>query len=246
MPDGAVVLQVLRWTPDPGPDSLTELDRYLWNSELPQGRSQVTLGGQPAHFSDGGELLGWFLVPPAYPRHYYEIATSVFSPAHGPVVGQLHAVLDTVEYTGLPPTTWPAGAPEGWQVATDGERPIRIAVPPDFEVLDDFPDIAAQLRTDPPVFAIEIHAANAPGVLPPPPWTLDVVADWLTERIGSWSNPDGVKRLSARTVLLPAGEAIEVRANVAALGLPLIQVVDYAVPTGDSIADLHFVALPEM
>jgi hypothetical protein len=121
---------------------------------------------------------------------------------------------------------------------------LRVALPPDLVRIEGFPGVSAQLATEPPTFAIEVHAAAAPDLQPPKPWTKAVVETWLLERAGQWISGQ-VTDVETSVVELPAGEAIQVRAQLRPGGPGVIEIVVYAIPSTTGIADLHILALPE-
>lgn len=137
-----------------------------------------------------------------------------------------------------------ASVPAGWEVMEDDTGALRVALPPDLVRIEGFPGVSAQLATEPPTFAIEVHAAVAPDVQPPKPWTKSVVETWLLERAGQWTGGQ-MTDVETSVVDLPAGEAIQVRAQLRPGGPDVIEVVAYAIPSTAGIADLHILALPE-
>ncbi len=137
-----------------------------------------------------------------------------------------------------------ASVPAGWEVMEDDTASLRVALPPDLVRIEGFPGVSAQLATEPPTFAIEVHAAAAPELQPPKPWTESAVEAWLLGRIGDWVG-DRVTHVETSVVELPAGEAIQVRAKLDPGGPDVVEVVAYAIPSATGIADLHILALPE-
>ena len=138
-----------------------------------------------------------------------------------------------------------APVPAGWQVIEDDTGSLRVALPADFDGIKGFPGVSAQLATEPPTFAIEVHAAAAPDVQPPKPWTESAVQVWLLERLGGWVGADQVTPVETSVVELPAGEAIQVRAQLRSGGPDIIEAVGYAIRGPAGLADLHILALPE-
>lgn len=124
----------------------------------------------------------------------------------------------------------------------DDTGSLRVALPPDLVRIEGFPGVSAQLATEPPTFAIEVHAAAAPDLQPPKPWTESAVEAWLLERVGGWVGVDQVTHVETSVVELPAGEAIQVRAHLRPGNPDVVEVVAYAIP---GVADLHILALPE-
>lgn len=138
----------------------------------------------------------------------------------------------------------PASVPVGWEVMEDDTGSLRAALPPDLVRIEGFPGVSAQLVTQPPVFAIEVHASAAPDLQPPKPWTKSVVETWLLERAGQWTGGQ-ITDVETSVVELPAGEAIELRAKLRPGGPDVIEAVAYAIPHATGVADIHILALPE-
>jgi hypothetical protein len=126
----------------------------------------------------------------------------------------------------------------------DDTGALRMALPPDLIRIEGFPGVSAQLATQPPTFAIEIHAAAAWDLQLPRPWTASAVATRLADRAGGWTGGQ-MSDLETSVVQLPAGEAIQLRARLHPPGPDVIHVVAYAIPHADGVADLHILALPE-
>jgi hypothetical protein len=127
----------------------------------------------------------------------------------------------------------------------DDTGSLRVALPPDLVRIKGFPGVSAQLATEPPSFAIEVHASAAPDLQPPKPWTESAVEAWLLERVGQWVAAGQVANVETSLVELPAGEAIQVRAQLRPGSPDVIEVVAYAIPSATGVADLHILALPE-
>jgi hypothetical protein len=122
---------------------------------------------------------------------------------------------------------------------------LRLALPPDLDRIEGFPGVSAQLATEPPIFAIELHASATPDLQPPQPWTESAVEAWLLERMGGWVGVDHFTQVETSVVELPAGEAIQVRAQLHPGDPDVIEGVAYAIPSTAGLADLHILALPE-
>ena len=138
--------------------------------------------------------------------------------------------------------------PGGWQTFEDESGSLRLSLPLDLDRIEGFPGVSAQLATEPPTFAIEVHAEAAPDRQPPKPCTESTVQAWLLERLGGWVGRvgnDQVTQVQTSVVELPAGEAIRVEAQLRPGGPDVIEVVAYAIPSTTGIADLHILALPE-
>lgn len=139
----------------------------------------------------------------------------------------------------------PASIPAGWQTFEDDTRSLRLSLPPDLVRIEGFPGVSAQLATEPPTFAIELHASAAPELQPPKPWTESTVQAWLLERLAGWVGAEQVTQVETSLVQLPAGEAIQVRAQLRPRGPDVIEGVAYAIPSATGLVDLHILALPE-
>lgn len=49
--------------------------------------------------------------------------------------------------------------PAGWERMQDDAGSLGVVLPPDLIRIEGFPGVSAQLATDPPTFAIEVHAS---------------------------------------------------------------------------------------
>ena len=134
--------------------------------------------------------------------------------------------------------------PAGWGVMEDDAGALRVALPADFVRIEGFPGVSAQLVTEPPMFTIEVHAAAAPALQPPKPWTKSVLETWLLERAGQWTGGQ-MTDVETSVVQLPVGEAIQLRGQLLPGGPDVIGSVAYAIPTPSGLAELHILALPE-
>jgi hypothetical protein len=90
-----------------------------------------------------------------------------------------------------------------------------------------------------------VHASAASDIQPPKPWTESAVQAWLLERLGAWVGVDQVTQVETSVVELPAGEAIQVRAQLRPGGPDVVEIVAYAIPSASGLVDLHILALPE-
>ena len=138
----------------------------------------------------------------------------------------------------------PAAVPAGWVAMEDDTGALRLALPLDLIRIEGFPGVSAQLATHPPTFAIEIHAAAARELQPPRPWTKSAVETWLVQQAGDWTGGD-LTDVETSVVQLPAGEAIQLRAKLRPGNPDAIDVLAYAIPHANGVADLHLLALPE-
>lgn len=131
--------------------------------------------------------------------------------------------------------------PPDWDVLEDEASGIQVAVPPGFARVEGMEGIVAQRVAEPGVFGAEVWARRAGDSQPEPPFTEEVVADWLEERLMSWSGGGPVSVTGIRRVTLPVGDAIEVRASLPGDQL-FVQMVAYGIPTAEGVADLRIFA----
>lgn len=134
-----------------------------------------------------------------------------------------------------------ASVPAGWEVMEDDTGSLRVALPPDLIRIEGSPGVSAQLATDPPTFAIEVHASAASDLQPPKPWTESTVQAWLLDRLGAWVGGQ-ITQVETSVVELPAGEAIQVRAELHPGGPDVVEGVAYAIPSATGLVDLHILA----
>jgi hypothetical protein len=126
----------------------------------------------------------------------------------------------------------------------DDTGSLRLALPPDMVRIHGAPGVSAQLATEPPTFAVEVHAAAAPDLQPAKPWTKGAIETWLLERVRGWTTAE-LTNVETSIVQLPAGEAIALQAQFRPNGPDLVEVVAYAIPSATGVADLQIFAIPE-
>ena len=135
--------------------------------------------------------------------------------------------------------------PPEWTVLQDEAASVQVAVPPGYARVHGMEGIVAQRVVNPGVFSAEVWAHRAADVQPEPPFTEEVVANWLEERLVSWGGGGPIGVSQVRRLNLPAGEAIEVRASVQ-IDRSIVDMVAYGIPTAQGIADLRIVAVREV
>lgn len=132
--------------------------------------------------------------------------------------------------------------PPGWQLLRDEPSGIALALPADMRRIDGFPAVSAQSTVEPGTFTLEVHSALQRFPPPPRPWNEPTLTEWLTQGAMYWI-PGELVAVDAKAVELPAGDAIELRAQIETRGEEdAIDVRAYAIPTTSGVLDLYILA----